>query len=81
MSALRPLIVFFMFVLTLAFVVLSLACGVLAISHRGLSAELFKGLALLVLCMALLMACNRFLTGQWHRWSRRAAGRSDSAAG
>ncbi|MGP8300762.1 hypothetical protein ACTPOK_23090 [Streptomyces inhibens] len=71
MSAIRPLIVFFSFVLTLALCVLFLACGLLAVAHRGLSIELFKGLALLVVCFALLMVCNRFLTGQWHRWSRR----------
>ena len=70
MYALRPLVVFFAYVLTLAVVVLFLASGVLAVSHRGLSVELFQALALLVLCLALLMACNRFLTGQWHRWSR-----------
>lgn len=70
MHALRPLIVFFTWVLALAFVVLFLACGLLAVG-RGLSIELFKGLGLLVLCLALLMVCNRALTGRWHRWSRR----------
>jgi hypothetical protein len=75
MSALRPVIVFFAFVLTLAILILGLACGVLAVSHRGLSVDLFKALALLALCFALLMGCNRLLTGQWHRWSRRSVTR------
>jgi hypothetical protein len=70
MHALRPLVMLFAGVLSLAVIVLVLACGLLAVSHRGLSGELFKALALLVLCFALLMACNRFLTGKWHRWSR-----------
>ncbi|MFC9957607.1 hypothetical protein ACFVIB_09675 [Streptomyces nigra] len=70
MSALRPLVKFFAGVLTLATVVLFLASGLLVVSHQGLSVEVFQALALLVLCLALLMACNRFLTGQWHRWSR-----------
>ncbi len=75
MSALRPLIVFFTFVLTLAIVILCLASGILVVSHRGLSVDLFKALALLALCFALLMGCNRLLTGQWHRWSRRSVTR------
>ncbi len=75
MSTLRPLIVFFAFVLTLAIVILCLASGILAVSHRGLSVDLFKALALLALCFALLMGCNRLLTGEWHRWSRRSTTR------
>jgi hypothetical protein len=75
MSPLRPLIMFFAFILALAVVVLCLASGILAVSHRGLSVELFKALALLALCFALLMGCNRLLTGQWHRWSRRSVTR------
>lgn len=70
MYALRPLVLFFARVLTLAVVVLFLACGVLVVRQRGLSLELFQSLGLLVLCLALLMACHRFLFGQWHRWSR-----------
>lgn len=76
MRELRPLIVFFARVLTLAIVVLSLACWFLAVSHRGPSVDLFEALTLLVLCFALLMGCNRLLTGRWHRWSRRSAARS-----
>lgn len=70
MHQLRPLAVFFAWVLTLAVVVLVLTCGVLVLSHRGLSVELFQALALLALCMPLLMVCNKILTGRWHRWSR-----------
>lgn len=76
MSALRPLIVFFAGVLTLAIVILCLASGLLAVSHRGLSVELFKALALLAPCFVLLMGCNRLLTGQWLRWSRRSVTRA-----
>lgn len=67
---LRPLAMFFAWVLTLAILVLALACGLLAYSHRGLSVDLFQALALLVLCFALLMACSKILTGRWHRWSK-----------
>ncbi|MFE1249550.1 hypothetical protein [Streptomyces sp. NPDC058741] len=70
MSVLRPLVVFFAGVLVLAVLVLGLACGVLVAAHGGLSADVLKGLALLALCLVLLVACNRFLTGQWHRWSK-----------
>jgi hypothetical protein len=72
---LRRQFTIFAFVLTLAVVILCLASGILAVSHRGLSVELFKALALLALCFALLMGCNRLLTGQWHRWSRRSVTR------
>ncbi len=70
MHALRPLAVIFADALSLAVVVLFLACGVLVFNQWGLSVELFQALRLLVLCVALLMVCHRFLFGQWHRWSR-----------
>lgn len=76
MAMLRPLFVLFALIFTLAACMLFLACGILVVSHGGLSVEFFKALALLVLDFGLLMACNRYLTGQWHRWSRPASARA-----
>ncbi|MEU4964922.1 hypothetical protein [Streptomyces smyrnaeus] len=78
MSALRPLIMFFGVILMLAIVVLTPTCGLLFVSHGGLSLDLFEALALLVLCFALLMGCSRLLAGHWHRWSRRSANRVEA---
>lgn len=68
MNELRPLAVFFGYVFSLAVVVLTLTCGLLVVS-RGLSVEFFQALALLALALVLLSACNKVLTGKWHRWS------------
>ncbi|MET8816165.1 hypothetical protein ABZW47_29715 [Streptomyces sp. NPDC004549] len=67
----RPLMVFFQFVLTLVVIVMMMASGVVLVAHRGPSTELAVAVGILLLAFALLLVIERRTTGRWSRWSRR----------
>ncbi|MFE9250845.1 hypothetical protein [Streptomyces sp. NPDC007088] len=67
----RPLTVFFQFVLTLVVIVMMMASGVVLVAHRGPSTELAVAVGILLLAFALLLVIERRTTGRWSRWPRR----------
>ncbi|MEV4872831.1 hypothetical protein [Streptomyces syringium] len=67
----RALTVFFQFVLTLSFITMMMASGIVLVAHGGPSVELAKAIGLLALSLALLLVIERRTTGRWVRWSRR----------
>ncbi|MGW5290202.1 hypothetical protein [Streptomyces bacillaris] len=69
LAMLMPLIRLAQFVLVLAFVVCTMATGVL-LYGGGFTIESLKGLGLTLGLFTLLMVIESITTGRWHRWSR-----------